>query len=313
MTTKNTPTSTPTPAAGSAASSIEALIKDKVSSTVKSHFGNLVERSAKVVKNVVAESLVLVPKAFGIKTEKLSGSTREAHERLYGGYIKEFNQVSTKLDAVAPDDVQGLRDLRIREQANLNAVKLHELYFSNIADPQSVLHVDSLPYMRLSRDWGTFDKWQVDFRATCLAAEEGWGVCVYDPFKQKYMNVVVDGHTTGLPLGAVPILVMDMWSHAYFRDYLDDKFSYVNNMLREVNWTVVEARMLISERSQLDVVYRCVPVVRDAPQSVLQAVSPLKSGPVTPQTSPGAEEMVSAASSPTFPINDPMKRIGQVV
>lgn len=284
--------------------STSALIQEKVAQSVKTHLGEFLSKKdgadssppVKGVKKLIKESLVLIPKVFGWKTEKLSGSTKEAHERLYNGYIKEFNQAALKADVTAPEDVASFRLLKREEGYLLNAVKLHELYFSNIADPKSVVHVDSLPYMRFARDWGSFDRWQIDFRACCLASRSGWAMTVYDPFKERYLNVIVDGHDSGVPVGCVPVLVMDMWEHAYNKDYLDDKFSYVNNMLREVNWTVVEARMILAERSQLSSVYKCVPLVPGEPETVLATTSQgvrTSSGPVQPQQPMGPEEMVA--------------------
>lgn len=295
MTTTTTKPSTSTlgnPAA------LSNLLKEKVSKAVRdnlSQSGFLLRKTETVAREVLKEGLILLPKVFGWKTERVSGASKEAHERLYNGYVQGFNRASGRLDTTREHDLASFRDLKVQEQWNLNAVKLHELYFTNIADPTSQIHMDSLPYVRLCRDFGTFDRWQADFRGCCMAAREGWAVCVYEPFKGVYMNVVVDGHTQGIPLGAVPVMVMDMWSHAYFKDYIDDKLSYVDGMLLEMNWTVVEARMILAERSQLDVVYKCVPVVNTAPETTLNAAAREASGPVQPQMTMAPAEMVSKA------------------
>ena len=140
------------------------------------------------------------------------------------------------------------RDMKLAEQLNMAATYLHELYFANIGALTSELPMDSLVYMRLSRDWGTFDAWQRDFIDCALSAKSGWAVCCYNTYLQGYVNIIIDGHNTHVPLGCVPIIVMDMWEHAYFRDYLNNKKQYLFNMMAELNWDVLENRAIRAER-----------------------------------------------------------------
>lgn len=225
-------------------------------------------------KSVLKEALALVPRSFLLKTEFLSSKAKQTHEQLYKGYVEAFNKVSSLLDAANTEDASSnssaLRSLKIDEQYNLNALKLHELYFTNISDLASQISVDSIPYMRLSRDYGSFDRWQFDFRACAMSAREGWVVTYFEPYRNVYVNCVVDGHNTGIPVGGIPVVVLDMWSHSYFRDYLDDKKSYINAMMKELNWNVVEARMTVAEKANLDVLFRIAPVVNSAPERILQ-------------------------------------------
>ena len=130
----------------------------------------------------------------------------------------------------------------------MNALYLHELYFANISDLQSDIKMDSLSYMRLSRDFGDFDKWQMDFLACCQASRCGWAVTYYNLFTQTYMNAVIDLHSIEVPIGFFPIVVMDVWQHAYYRDYLRDVKTYSMAMMKELNWTVIEDRVKKAEK-----------------------------------------------------------------
>lgn len=247
-------------------------------------------------KKLIQEALILIPKTFVLKTDWLSAKTKEAHEKLYKNYIAQFNQASAELDTVSREDIIKLRSLKLDEVYALNATKLHELYFGNISDQQSEIHRDSIPYMRLGRDWGTFENWQFDFRGTALAAREGWVVLYFDPFKDKYLHAMVDGHTENIPVCGIPILVLDMWSHAYYKDYLDDKKSYVNAMMREINWQIVEARMVIAERANLKDLYLVRPLVNNVPQKMIdQATNTPPIG--KDQVSPGGVERLPAPGS----------------
>jgi superoxide dismutase, Fe-Mn family len=244
----------------------------------------IVKEGLKKTAASLKEAMILLPKTFLIKTEFLSSKTKQAHETLYKAYVDAFNKCSSMLDAVNAEEAgsnhSAFRTLKMDEQFNLNGAKLHDLFFTNISDQASSVSVDSVPYMRLARDFGTFDRWQFDFRACAISAREGWAVTYFEPYKNCYMTCVVDGHSTGIPLGGIPVIVMDMWSHAYYRDYMDDKKSYVNAMMRELNWNVIEARMVVAERSNLDAVFKIQPIVNTVPDRILQTVGAANSVPI---------------------------------
>ena len=108
--------------------------------------------------------------------------------------------------------------------------------------------MDSLTYMRLERDWGSFDAWQRDFIACAMSSRNGWVVTVYNFFLKRYINVVVDLHNSGIPFSSVPIIVLDCWEHSYYRDYLKDRKSYVFSMMKEFRWDTIEDRIRKAER-----------------------------------------------------------------
>jgi len=233
------------------------------------------KKAARLAKALITEALVAMPQSFILNTEKLSETTKKTHEHLYKTRVEAFNKVSAGLDGAnkyeANENYSAYRSLKVGENSNLNSIKLHELYFYNIADQASEISVDALPYMKLSRDFGTFENWQFDFMAACKASKNGWGVLVYEPYKNVYMNIVIDGDNMGLPIGAVPVLVMDMFEHAYMHDYEANIDDYIVAMMREVNWNVVEARMVLAEKSELSALYMIKPIYNSAPRDMLAA------------------------------------------
>ncbi len=255
-------------------------------------------------KKVVSEALHSVPSNFVLRTEKLSKATKEAHESLYKKYVESFNKVSSELDAVNKHEAGSFaskyRSQKMDECYNLNAVKLHELYFNNIADLASEISIDSIPYIKLSRDYGTFENWQFDFMACAMSSREGWALTVYEPYKNTYMNVCVDGHTNGIPIGTVPVLVLDMWSHSYYKDYDVDKRSYMIAMMREINWDVVEARMMLAEKSDLQGVYHIRPIYNDQPEKILGAAEQATEPPIDNVTV-GNNQQSATTAPPTTP------------
>jgi len=198
-------------------------------------------------KQQLDESLVVTPRSFNLPTEFQSAATKTAHFELYENYVKSFNKISAELDSVDRTEVDSnssqFRSLKIDETYNLNAVYLHELYFANVSDLSSKITTESLPFIRLSRDWGDFDRWQLDFLACCKASRCGWAVTVFNFFTQTYSNCVVDLHSLQVPIGCFPIIVMDVWQHAYYKDYLRDVKTYSAAQMKELNWRVIEDRM----------------------------------------------------------------------
>lgn len=195
----------------------------------------------------ITESYVTQPKEYRLNTELLSDKAKAAHLELYRGYIAALNGVSMKLDTAdrraADVKASSYRALKSAEIFNRNAVYLHELYFANISDVESEVSNDSMSYMRLSRDWGTFDEWQWDFIACANSAGNGWAVMAYDTYLRRYVNFFIDEHDVCIPVGCYPLIVIDMWEHAYYKDYVTNKEQYLHNMMRELNWQVIEERI----------------------------------------------------------------------
>lgn len=275
-------------------------VKESLRKSGLTALGSSITQTIKTIPGQAAiglkEALIAIPKSFVLKTQWLSAKTKAAHEKLYQGYVASFNAVSAKLDTVNRLNSYELYSLKRAESKNLNAIKLHELYFGNISDQQSQIHRDSIPYMRLSRDWGTFENWQFDFRGIAEVASDGWVVLYYDPYKDRYLHAMVEGHEQGIPLCGIPVLVLDMHEHAYFHDYLTDKTSYINAMMREINWMVGEARMVIAERAQLRDLYMVRPLVDNTPTKMVDQAS--NTPPIgKDQVSPAGIEQIPAPGS----------------
>jgi len=202
--------------------------------------------------DLMNEAYVTQAKKFNISTEFLSEKSKRAHFELFEGYVESLNKVSAELDAAdrenANADDSEFRNLKIDEIYNLNASFLHGLFFDNIGDLNSQITMDSLTFMRLERDFGTFDEWQKDFIACAMASRNGWAVTVYNTFLRRYINVCVDLYNINIPFSSFPIIVLDCWEHAYYRDYLNDRKTYVFAMMKELNWEVIEDRIKKAEK-----------------------------------------------------------------
>lgn len=227
---------------------VEGIVKSSIRSS-----GVIVEpRSVATQREVFSEAYVHEPKQFKQVTEFVSQKTKNAHVELYKGYIESLNKTSAELDTADRTDANSrhssYKSLKLDETYNLNAVWLHELYFSNCFDPNSEIAMDSMSFLRLQRDFGTFDDWQRDFMACALSAGNGWAVTGYHLFLRRYVNTFVSSHSGDVMLGLFPVVVVDMWEHAYARDYATDKKSYLVSQMKELNWNVIEDRFSRAER-----------------------------------------------------------------
>jgi Fe-Mn family superoxide dismutase len=197
------------------------------------------------------ESFVASPKQYSLSTELLSAQQKTVMLQCYEAQIDMFNTTSAKLDVADRMNATPLggeyRDLSLDFINNMNGIYLSQLYFSNIADPNSQLSMDSLSYLRLTRDFGTFDDWQKDFIAACMASRAGWGATIFSSFLQRYINVTLDGDSEGVPVGCHPIIVINVSPRVYGKDYLNNRKAYITNMMRELNWRIIEKRFVKTE------------------------------------------------------------------
>jgi len=233
---------------------IEDIIKNAIENTLNES-GLKQQEKNKVLTGdnlePLNESYVIEAGKFNLHTELLSSKTKKSHQELMEGYVKKLNEVSIKLDGSDKSNANlnnsEFRSLKIDEAYNHNAAFLHGLYFENISDINSSIAVDNLSYMKLAKDFGTFDAWQEDMIACCLSARNGWGVTFYNTFLNRYMNTVIDLHSQNVMIGMIPIIVIDCWEHSYYRDYLKDRKSYVFGMMKELNWSVIDNRVKVAE------------------------------------------------------------------
>ena len=190
---------------------------------------------------------VLQPKSYSIETDVLSSKSLNANIADFENTVKVVNEISAKLDSVDRSSANykdsEYRELKNAEAVNISDAFLTSLYFDNIADPASQITMDSLSYMRLARDFGTFEEWQKDFIACAMSARNGFAVTVYNGSLNRYMNLMVDDSGQGMLHNCYPVICLSVKESSYFRDYLDDRRSYVFAMMKEFRWPLIEKRI----------------------------------------------------------------------
>lgn len=169
----------------------------------------------------------------------------EAHIRLYEGYIKKINEIDSKLNNNPNREESNstyslYRGLKRGESYSIDGAILHELYFSNIGG--SVKNPNDMITMNLNECFNSFEQWSDDFIATAKASR-GWAILCYDQRSKILRNISLDAHDLGNVTYSYPIIVLDMYEHAYFLQYADNKEEYINQFMKNINWEIVERRM----------------------------------------------------------------------
>ena len=100
-----------------------------------------------------------------------------------------------------------------------------------------------LCFLRLERDFGSFDEWQKDFIACAMSSRDGYAMTGYSIFLKRYVNWVIDTEALNVPIGVIPVIVLDVAEGAYYRDYQDDRKAYITAMMKEFNWDRIEERI----------------------------------------------------------------------
>lgn len=163
------------------------------------------------------------------------------HFTLYHGYVKNTNLLAEKLMQVAPDTPE-YAELKRRFGWEFNGMRLHELYFGNLGG-KGELKGDSPLMKRLMENFGSFDKWLADFKAAGAMRGIGWVILCEDPTSGRLFNVWINEHDVGHLAGAKPLLVMDVFEHAYMTDYGLKRGDYIKAFFENVDWAVVEGRL----------------------------------------------------------------------
>jgi len=226
-------------------------LEDKVVVEIRKSLGLPPRAKIKNLKPL-NEAYVTTAKKFSLTTEFLSQKTKAARQKDFESHVEALNDVSAQLDASNREEADKysseFRNLKVSEVHCMNAAFLKALHFENISDPQSQLAMDSIVFMRLERDFGSFDEWQKDFIACGMCARSGYVVTGYNTFLNRYMNFVIDEESKNVPVGMHPVIVLDTSEGAYYRDYLDDRKTYIVAMMKELDWDHINGRFKRSER-----------------------------------------------------------------
>lgn len=180
----------------------------------------------------------------------ISNKTLEMHLALYAGYVKNTNLLNQRLREITANGQSGAPEygeLKRRLGFEYNGMRLHELYFENLTTQDSQLHNRSRLARVLVRSFGSIKAWKEDFAKLGTLRGVGWVVLFQDPHTGALSNHWITLHEDGNVAGFVPLLVLDVWEHAWLLDYAPtERNKYIEAFLSNVDWSVVNRRLRCS-------------------------------------------------------------------
>ena len=165
------------------------------------------------------------------------------YENNYGGAVRTLNAVRRELgalDAGAP--AYPLRALKREELVAMGSVALHELYFANLGGEGNKIPAEISSV--LEEHFGSTGTWHREFvgAAHSLAGGSGWVVLTYSRQQNRFWNQVAGDHSQAA-VDAAPVLVLDMYEHAYHMDFGANATAYIDAFMRNVEWKAVIQRI----------------------------------------------------------------------
>ena len=174
-----------------------------------------------------------------------SDTLLDNHFTLYQGYVNNTNKLIDLLAAMLKEGKAGTpeyAELKRRMGFEFNGMRLHELYFGNLGGKQALDKAARL-VSKLVEDFGSYEEWQEDFRATGMMRGIGWVILYQDNISGKLLNQWINEHESGHLAGCAPVLVMDVFEHAFITDYGLKRAAYIDAFLGNINREVVESRL----------------------------------------------------------------------
>jgi len=182
----------------------------------------------------------------------ISDQTLEMHFKLYEGYVKETNNLTERITEfirdgkVDQEEMPAYSELTRRLGFEYNGMVLHEYYFENlksgggVGDPAT-----SSQFLKAAEStFGSYDIWKTDFVGIGKMRGVGWAICNQNPANGRISNHWITLHETGNVAGFSPILVMDVWEHAYLLDYKPaERPKYIEAFFSNIDWSAVDKRV----------------------------------------------------------------------
>lgn len=197
------------------------------------------------------DTKIYKPKSYNLSNlTGISDQTIEMHFKLYEGYVTNTNTLTERISAILADgkvdqeEMPAYSELTRRMGFEYNGMVLHEYYFGNMkSGGGGDAEKGSLFRNAVERNFPSYEIWKADFSSVGKMRGVGWAICYLDPSTGNISNHWITLHETGNVSGFVPLLVMDVWEHAFLLDYKPaERPKYIEAFLSNVDWSSVESR-----------------------------------------------------------------------
>ena len=180
-----------------------------------------------------------------IGMEGFSDTLLNNHFTLYKGYVTNTNKALDTMSALLKDGKTAtpeFAELKRRFGWEFNGMRLHEYYFENLGG-KAALNADSKLGKYIAANFGSYDTWLQDFKGTATMRGIGWTILYHDSLGGKLFNQWINEHDAGHPAGCQPLLILDVFEHAFLTDYGLKRTDYIEAFLKNINWPVAESRV----------------------------------------------------------------------
>ncbi len=182
-------------------------------------------------KDYIADKNLFVKDLPGLSQKML-----EQHFKLYEGYVKKSNEIQTKVESADKSEASAvysfIGEMKRQETFAINGMKLHEIYFGHL---QGDGKAGGVVLEMIEKDFGSLDAWKEEVLATGMSAR-GWAITAFD-YRDNRLHVYgSDGHNVGAVWGAIPVIVLDVYEHAYFIDYGIGRKAYIDTFFQNLDW-----------------------------------------------------------------------------
>lgn len=188
-------------------------------------------------------------------TKGFSDQLLKNHFTLYQGYVTNTNKLAETLCMFLKEgktNTPEYAELKRRFGWEFNGMRLHEYYFSNMIKDGKELDKNSKLFKKITEDFGTYENWEKDFKGTGMMRGIGWVVLYYDKMANKLFNVWINEHDVGHLSGNIPILIMDVFEHAFMIDYGVKRADYIEAFFKVIDWSVVADRFDEASKKQIE-------------------------------------------------------------
>lgn len=178
------------------------------------------------------------------KTKGFDESLLKMHFKLYEGYVNNANLVMQKIQNLALQNQNRAPEFAALKRIlgwEFNGMLLHEYYFENLSSSEFLKSDDPL-LMKMTHDFGSYAQWKADFISTGLMRGIGWVVAYIEPKNGQLINEWINEHDLGHLAGGTPILIMDVFEHAYITQFGLDRSKYIDLFFENVNWEKASER-----------------------------------------------------------------------
>jgi Fe-Mn family superoxide dismutase len=167
------------------------------------------------------------------------------HFTLYQGYVANTSKVLDTLAAMLQDGKTGtyeFAELKRRLGWEFNGMRLHEYYFENLGG-KGALDPNGALGKKLVESFGSVEAWEKDFRAVGGMRGIGWAILYEDTTNGRLINFWINEHDAGHPAGCRPILILDVFEHAFMIDYGLKRADYIEAFFKNIDWKAAAARL----------------------------------------------------------------------